>query len=87
MKKKNKIKLSVADLQVTSFSATLRKDQTKELIGGSDVYNTDNCPDTTIPGYCGFGGESDTSQTSCAAACRPSDYPGCWSTYPCGELP
>ncbi len=73
MKRKQKTKLSIEDLQVKSFSATLRKEHAKDALGGSTDpcnYNTEGCSDVSIWG-CGTGNDSNTglSQTACVQMC------------------
>ncbi len=77
MKKNKKVKLSIDDLQVKSFSATLRKEQSGNIKGGDD---TTFCTYLTIWG-CGPQGSGDSgtgaSQTACMACCGETNYPPC----------
>lgn len=74
---KKKTKLSIEDLKVKSFSATLRKDQANNIKGG----DTGSCTSLTVFNTCGVGGSTDSgtgaSQTSCLACCGDTNFAPC----------
>jgi hypothetical protein len=89
MKKKQKKKLSIQDLQVKSFSASIRKEQSAFIVGGTGPTVGASCipstsasciPSTTF-GCTNSTDDTDSgtgsSQTACQACCGTGDTTRC----------